>query len=35
MRPHLSYRDRLYLAFLAADVLALIASLRYWWKAAT
>lgn len=31
----LSLRDRLYLTFLAVDVLALIASLRYWWKAAT
>lgn len=31
----LSLRDRLYLTFLAVYALALIASLRYWWKAAT
>lgn len=34
MRPRLSLRDRLYITYLAANVLALIASLRYWWKAA-
>jgi hypothetical protein len=34
MRPRLSYRDRLYITYLVANVFALMASLRYWWKAA-
>lgn len=34
MRPRLSYRDRLYLAWHVANVIALVASLTYWWRAA-
>lgn len=31
MRPRVSVRDRAYIACLAANVLALVASARYWW----
>jgi hypothetical protein len=34
MRPRLSYRDRLYITFLIGNVVALAASLAYWWRAA-
>lgn len=35
MRPRLSYRDRVYLAILVADGLALIGTARFWWRSGT
>ena len=32
MRPRLSYRDRIYLAYLATVPVMLAVSVRYWWK---